>query len=115
MLNEKNIFQPESFGGEFSYHPFRDQFGRRCSIGKYNKTENKRRDQTQKESENKSELFSLKSQNLPIDSWNISISSVVKNSRGFADSNQFFDGVTKLRIENVQIGYTAHLYDSISD
>ena len=159
-LKEKNIFQPESFGGEFSYHPFRDQFGRRCSIGKYskpnlneslndsvnktnlnesqngfdnktnlndssneshikntlNESQNNSQDESQIKTQNESELLRLKSQNLqskPLDSWNICISSVVKNSRGFANSNQFFDGVTKLRIENFQIGYTAHLYDQI--
>ena len=159
-LKEKNIFQPESFGGEFSYHPFRDQFGRRCSIGKYskpnlneslndsvnktnlnesqngfdnktnltdssnephikntlNESQNNSQDESQIKTQNESELLRSKSQNLlskPIASWNICISSVVKNSRGFANSNQFFDGVTKLRIENFQIGYTAHLYDQI--
>ncbi len=63
-----------------------------------------------------SEQSDSKSRNLhfqPCDSWNISIHSVVKKSKGVANADNFFDGITRLRVENVQFGYSALVYDKL--
>ena len=80
------------------------QFGRRCSIGKY-----------PRKSGNSPELSKREPRNLvtKIDSWTIGISSVVKRSRGISGSSHFFDGVTRLRVQKDKICYSAHLFERL--
>ena len=111
ILKEKNVFKPESFGGEFSAHPFRDQFGRRRSVAQY-KTNSLPRSFESKNIIEKSEHSKVDSRNLStLDSWNITIHSVTKKSEAVANAGNYFDGMTRLRIENVQFGYSAQLYE----